>query len=299
MPVVTVGITCYNEGDLLLEALESLFAQSMKDWECIIVNDASNHEQTNEICRQIEEQADPRVRVIWSAENGGLAAARNQAVRAAQTDLYVVLDADDLLPTTALDHIVKTFSSNPEAGFVYGCYCAFGDWQYEHRPPAQLQPSDFVDGLPFTGATPFRISTWKAVGGYPIPLSYGMQDWGFWLGVVSQGISGAFVDEQIYLYRAREGTMSRRRARRFPSIYSYLYETYPEFLDQYGPGQAFIARGYSRGAKAVYFQGDDHTARSWAWRAATSGDCSLQNLRILLMTTLALPLRRLRRGTTT
>ena len=295
-PSITVGITCFNEGPLLLEALDSVRSQTFTDWECVVVNDASDHEPTNEICRQVEAAGDRRFRVVWREENGGLSASRNTAVAAARTRLYVILDADDLLPARALEWIHAAFEDDPEAGFVYGSYEAFEEWEYTHDPPTRLKQADFLNGLPFTGATPFRVSTWERVGGYPLELSYGMQDWGFWMAVAEAGIQGAYVDACIYRYRARRDSMARRRGRKYPAIYEFLYREHSDFIHRYGMGRRFLGRGYTRGARCVYVEGDTATARRWAFTALCRGDWQWSNVRILLMTTVLLPVRAVRRS---
>jgi glycosyltransferase involved in cell wall biosynthesis len=292
-PAVTVGIAAFNEGALLADAVASVRRQNFHRWECVLVNDASRDEETIRQCRLIERQGDGRFRVIWRTENGGLAAVRNTAVAAARAPLFVDLDGDDLLPNDALAMIVDAFLQHPEAGYVYGHYEAFGDWNYVHRSPRLVIERDFALGVPFSGHTPFRKEVWERVGGYPLALSYGMQDWGFWLKVAEAGIEGAFVDQVLYRYRARPGTMARRRGRKYPSIYEYLYREHRQFIQQHGPGRRFRGIGYTRGAQCVYVEGDSGTARRWALSALWFGDWTYANLRIVLMTTVLAPIRAL------
>jgi glycosyltransferase involved in cell wall biosynthesis len=291
VPIITIGITAFDEGDLLSEAVQSVRRQTFAAWECVVVNDASDDEETIKQCQLVEKHGDSRFRVIWRRNNGGLSASRNTAVAASRTSLFVDLDGDDLLPEYALEVIVDAFRRYPEVGFVYGHYEAFGDWAYLHRSPVVVSPGDFASGIPFSGHTPFRKEVWQQVGGYPQALSYGMQDWGFWLKVAEAGIKGAFVDRVLYRYRARPGTMARRRGRKYPGIYGYLYREHRAFIHQYGPGRRFRGIGFSRGARCVYVEGDSGTARRWALLALWYGDWTYGNLRILLMTSVLAPLR--------
>ncbi|MEO1068241.1 MAG: glycosyltransferase family 2 protein, partial [Cyanobacteria bacterium J06638_6] len=139
LPTLSVVITCYREGDLLLEAIASVRQQSIAPLDIVIVNDASPDDRTNQVCHQLE--ADPAVTLVWQARNGGPSVARNAGFAAAQGEILVPLDADDLLPPEALAHIQRAFGQYPEAGFIYGSYrCQRhpGDTQVVKAEPISL-----------------------------------------------------------------------------------------------------------------------------------------------------------------
>jgi glycosyltransferase involved in cell wall biosynthesis len=117
---VSVVITCFSEGELIFEALNSIKNQSMKPLEIIIVNDASKDQATIKVCQQLEQQ--PNVKLIWRSQNGGPSAARNNGFKAAIGEILVPLDADDLLPDKALETIQSIFDKYPKTDFLYGDY---------------------------------------------------------------------------------------------------------------------------------------------------------------------------------
>lgn len=88
MPVVSVIIPAYNAEAFLHLAIESALGQSLPDCEVIVVDDGSS-DGTAEVVRRY-----PSVRLIQRA-NGGVASARNQAVRESQGEFIAFLDADD------------------------------------------------------------------------------------------------------------------------------------------------------------------------------------------------------------
>jgi GT2 family glycosyltransferase len=94
MVEVSVIVPAYNAGHSLLRALRSVCDQWLRDIEILVVDDASQ-DQTYEIARSIS-HADPRVRVIRRATNGGPSAARNTALDVARGTWIALLDADDL-----------------------------------------------------------------------------------------------------------------------------------------------------------------------------------------------------------
>lgn len=93
-PKVSVIIPCYNQAKFLPKAIASLQAQTMPDWECIIVDDGSP-DNAAEVANNIALK-EPRVRLIQQT-NGGLANARNTGLAQAQGEYIQFLDSDDTL----------------------------------------------------------------------------------------------------------------------------------------------------------------------------------------------------------
>ena len=51
---ITIGITCYNEGDWLLECWNSVLSQADERWEAVLIMDGTTHERTQQIFSQLE-----------------------------------------------------------------------------------------------------------------------------------------------------------------------------------------------------------------------------------------------------
>src|SRR5262245_46907857 len=83
----------YNDAAYVAAAVESIVAQTMTDWEFIIVDDGSTDE-TSAILRQCSNR-DPRIRIIRQ-DNAGLTAALVRGCAAAQGEFIARQDADDL-----------------------------------------------------------------------------------------------------------------------------------------------------------------------------------------------------------
>ena len=90
MPLISIIIPTYNYAQFLPEALESVFSQTFKNYEIIVVDDGSM-DNTREIVGNYGE----RVRYFYQA-NSGVSAARNKGIREAEGDYLAFLDADDL-----------------------------------------------------------------------------------------------------------------------------------------------------------------------------------------------------------
>jgi glycosyltransferase involved in cell wall biosynthesis len=112
-PTVSVIIPTYNRARYVVEAVESVFAQTFKDYEVIVVDDGSTDNT-----KQVLEPYRGRIRYVRQ-ENRGLAAARNRGVREARGELVAFLDSDDCWEPRMLEGILKTFEKHPDVGAVF------------------------------------------------------------------------------------------------------------------------------------------------------------------------------------
>lgn len=92
MPKFSIIIPTYNRVYILPRAIDSVRAQTMSDWELLIVDDGS----TDNTADVIKNYNDPRIRHILQ-KNAGPSAARNNGMKRAQGDMIAYLDSDDAL----------------------------------------------------------------------------------------------------------------------------------------------------------------------------------------------------------
>ncbi len=98
-PLLSVIIPVYNAVDYLSACVDSLRAQTLGDWEGILVDDGST-DGSDRLCDALA-AVEPRLRVIHQA-NGGPSAARNAGMAAARGTAYAFLDSDDTFDPTFL-----------------------------------------------------------------------------------------------------------------------------------------------------------------------------------------------------
>ena len=116
MVKVSIIIAAFRAGETLPVAVESALAQEGVNVEVIIVDDASP-DNTADVADSLA-KADPRVKVIRQAENGGPGAARNAGFDAATGDWVAVLDADDSMTPDRLQKMTA-FAAENGADAVY------------------------------------------------------------------------------------------------------------------------------------------------------------------------------------
>ena len=118
-PLISIVMPVYNPSPAHLRAaIESVRAQLYPHWELCVMNDASPAKHVNRILARYE-KCDPRIKVGRRAENGGIAAASNEALALTTGDFVALLDDDDLLASTALYFIACEINTHPDAQLIY------------------------------------------------------------------------------------------------------------------------------------------------------------------------------------
>ena len=204
-PTVSIIIPCYQQAHFLREAVGSVIAQTFIDWEIIIVNDGSPDDTATVVRQIIADQPDRRIHLHEQA-NQGLAMARNNGIRAARGRFILPLDADDLLAPEFLARTVPILETTPSVAIVYTDYVRFGannglelvgEWTVDHlRENNQLAYCSL-----------YRREVWEAVGGYNPNMTWGYEDWDFWLGAAERGLLAWRVHEPLLHYRVKSGSM--------------------------------------------------------------------------------------------
>lgn len=114
---VSIIIPAYNAARYIRKSIMSVLNQSVREIELIIVDDGSV-DNTLAICQKLSAK-DPRIYVIHQ-ENKGVSAARNVALCAAKGKYICFLDADDWMPSNALENLMSLERNNGEA-LLLGC----------------------------------------------------------------------------------------------------------------------------------------------------------------------------------
>jgi glycosyltransferase involved in cell wall biosynthesis len=113
VPFLSVIVTVYNREKYLVEALESVFAQSRPADEIIVLDDGST-DRSAEVARSFV----PQVHVVSQA-NQGIGGARNTAISLTRGDLIAILDSDDIWAPDKLERQCAAFAEHPELDAVF------------------------------------------------------------------------------------------------------------------------------------------------------------------------------------
>ena len=117
MPLVSVIIATHNRAALLPVAVRSILSQTLRDFELIIIDDASSDDTPRVIGELMK--TDKRIHTIRSDENIGPGAARNLGILQAQGEYIAIMDDDDFSRPDRLQKEVEVLRANPEIGLVF------------------------------------------------------------------------------------------------------------------------------------------------------------------------------------
>lgn len=128
MPLVSVVLIFLNEERFLEEAVQSVFDQTLTDWELILVDDGSTDRST-QIAQDFASQ-DNRIRYIVHAghANRGMSASRNHGAAQAVSPYLAFLDGDDVWVETKLADQVGLLESMPDVALVVGAMLSWSSW---------------------------------------------------------------------------------------------------------------------------------------------------------------------------
>jgi GT2 family glycosyltransferase len=186
--------------------LRSVRRQRFADWELCLVDDASPSPHVQEILQRAADE-DPRIRFERRAENGGIVAASNDALRLAGGEFVALLDHDDKLHPDALALVDEAIRSDPEADYLYTDEDKIGARGIHGGPflKPQWSPERMRTQMYTCHLSVFRRSLVEAVGGFDPDLE-GAQDWDLVLKVTERARSVVHVPRVLYHWRELESS---------------------------------------------------------------------------------------------
>lgn len=279
--LITIGITCYREGDWLAECWNSVLAQTDDRWEAVIVLDRAHDEMTRSVFDAIEH---PKLRKVIMPQHVGPYSARNEAFALTRTPYHFYLDGDDQLPRDSLAVVLKTFASDPNIDFVYGDYVCFGNsseiWIY----PRKVSADDFVDAQPTPGGAAYKRLMWDRLGGFAKELDRGNGDYDFLIAAYEAGFRGQHCGRVIYNCRiGHGGRVSSSYNCRYHETHEIMVSRHPRFFADASRRRRFLALGYRRAALANRAAGEEQAAARLAMAACRNGLWRDAEMQILVL----------------
>lgn len=206
-PAIAVVVPFRDRLDLLREAIASLQAQTLTDWEALLVDDGSNGSTLAGLRGLLVD--DPRLRLLAASSEGtaGACRARNAGVRAARAPLVVFLDSDDLLQPWALAGRASAMVAMPGLDYIVNGGEVFDRVRGDVGVPWNtLEAGDPLDRF-LAADTPWQTSgpTWRAaalarLGPWPEDAA-SWQDWEYHVRALCSGLRYRLLPAQDYSHR--------------------------------------------------------------------------------------------------
>jgi glycosyltransferase involved in cell wall biosynthesis len=229
-PKVTVVIPCFNDGALVPQTIASL--NDSDAYEVVVVDDCSSEPETRRVLSELEADG---TRVLWHAENRGVAAARNTGLAASRAPLVFALDADDLASPGALDAMVKALERNPDAVVAYGDYREFGEHDLLRAVPETVDPYRVMYTNEYPPTALLRRSFLETCGGWRTTrIGDGFyEDWDLWMTIAERDLPTQHMGRGFETYRQRVHGPRLLEAvkRNHVPIYKLMRSSHPGLFD--------------------------------------------------------------------
>ena len=238
-PLVSVIVPMYNAAPFIGEALESIIASSYRPLEVVVVNDGSTD---NSLAVALAFASKHQEVKVISQANAGVSAARNHAIREAQGEWILPVDADDKISVDFIAHAIARAEDNVR---VIGCRAMmFGAKNEEWRLPA-YSPALLARKNMIPVSSLFRKTDWQRVGGFCEEDIY-REDWDFWLSIMELGGEYLRLDEIGLYYRVTEGSRRHRAKAQKKVIVDAINRRHPAYMERYLGGPLHYHRSWSR-----------------------------------------------------
>ena len=240
MELVSVIMPCYNDGKYIKEAIESVKAQTYKNWELIIIDDGSDDEETINIINNIE---DDRI-TIFHTEHLKPAGARNYGISNAKGKYILPVDSDDKIEATYMEKAVEKIETDEKIGVVYCEADLFGEKSGKWDLPKYSFNTMLLDNIVFVTALFYR-EDWEKLGGFNTNMAAGMEDYDFWLGILGLGREIYQIPEILFHYRIKpvsRTTGFQSDYIQVQNVYRQMYDNHKEFYAKYNEQYAKVLR---------------------------------------------------------
>jgi glycosyltransferase involved in cell wall biosynthesis len=211
MATVSVIMPAYNVATYIGAAIASVAAQTVGNWELLVVNDGST-DTTYETAQRLA-AGDERIRLLTKA-NGGISTARNLAIAASRGEYIAILDSDDLWEPTYLEEQLAVFQRHPEVDIVTGNGWFLGSRLHGQlaRPCPDTRPQPtlrtiLADETAIFIMSMFRRRVYEAIGAFDETLRTN-EDYDYWLRAALAGFRFWRNDRPLCHYRRRDDSVS-------------------------------------------------------------------------------------------
>ncbi|HWX30707.1 MAG TPA: glycosyltransferase family 2 protein [Steroidobacteraceae bacterium] len=207
--LVSIVTPAYKAARFVGATIESVIAQDYLQWEMLVVDDRSPDDTAEIVARYAA--ADPRVKLIRQAENGGAAAARNAALEAARGRYVAFLDSDDVWMPGKLS-LQLSFMREVGAGLSFTSFRRITqDGRRTGRLVSVPSSLDYASLLKNTAiVTSTVVIDRSAAGNIRMTKTY-YDDFVLWLGLLKRGVIARGLRLDLLRYRVVEQSISRNK----------------------------------------------------------------------------------------
>jgi glycosyltransferase involved in cell wall biosynthesis len=228
--LVSIIIPCYNQAKYILECLDSVKAQTYSNWECIVIDDGSTDD--TKILVQNYCLTENRIKYFFQ-QNSGVSTARNNAIKMSSGKYILPLDGDDKIGDCYIEKAVNLLENNEQLKVVYCKVDLFGNSSGKWNLPNYSFELLLNRNVFFCTAL-FRKTDFEKTNGYDPLMKVGLEDWDFWISLLSNGGEVFQINETLFFYRivknSRNSSFDENKER---EIRQYVYLKHKSLYDKY------------------------------------------------------------------
>ncbi len=212
--MISIIVTVFNLEAYISDCLESIKKQSLADFEVIIINDGSNDNSENAINRIISDDARFK---LFNTENRGVSEARNTALELSSGEYIIFVDGDDMITEDCLSTCINAINDNDIVVFNYKklndkSISNNNDYYSESMRRSNIETLciEAIMLEPNPWGKFYRNEVFRGIK-YPKGVLY--EDYAIFYKLF-KGRKVDFIDDKLYIYRIRNGSIMRSFDRR-------------------------------------------------------------------------------------
>jgi teichuronic acid biosynthesis glycosyltransferase TuaG len=209
VPLVSIVTPMFNSSDFIEGAIKSVLAQSIDDWEMIVVDDKSSDDSVEKV--KFYSAQDKRIKLIQLDTNSGPAIARNAALDLAQGEYVAFLDSDDLWESTFLEDMYK-FSDGNGYDFTFASYKISDESLLNYKRDFVVPLKVTYEGLlKKTSISCLTAFIKRQLIGDSRMQNITHEDYVFWLRILKKTGYAYGFQKALAVYRKRSGSITSNR----------------------------------------------------------------------------------------
>ena len=206
-PLVSVIMPAYNAEPFIEEVIASVIAQTVADWELIVIDDCSTDDTVQIVSAFVRQ--DPRIQLLTNAVNMGVAKTRNRGLDLCRGQYVALLDSDDYWKPRFLEKMLAR-AEQTGADIIY-CSYELVDEQDEKVCNVFIVPPEttFEESIVRSVITCSTVLlTAQLVKNHRFPTDMYHEDIALWFQILRDGGKACGVTDVLAAYRQREGSRS-------------------------------------------------------------------------------------------
>ena len=216
---ISVIMATYNCANTLKTAVDSILAQTYKDWTFIICDDCST-DNTYSLLKEYETQYPDKFVIIKNEKNSKLSFSLNHCLKYANGEYCARMDADDYVSPERFEKQVDFLENNPDMHLVGCALQTFDDDKGLGRVIYCREKPDkysLLDSPCFPHAAIMTYTrVYNELGGYTVSKrTVRSQDYDLWFRFFAKGFKGDNLKEPLYFMREDENSFLKRKAKQY------------------------------------------------------------------------------------